>query len=317
MAQGSKEGGDNGKRKADELEPAEGESAGDEVKTLLLEQSGKGDCIDRIRLDFQESLAQQSEHHGRCMERMKRDQESGEQGNKWHKSINIQLDLHEDAGRFLKRAEERITRVRLAVPTALARETLLTGGKIGIEDFEPMGLKVLSGVKDAIMDVGMAQGLLAKRSNELVVVRNAPSAKVGYRTLDIMANAGNLSPGADKALKEAIRVIEEEEKEAKKRKEGRDKKPWGAAAAKPERREGGWGREPYQPPEPLRGGWGGGDDRQSRSNHSSPAQPRGGSQGMPFSGGKGGGGKGNEGACNICGEYGHWARECRNRRPGW
>ena len=206
---------------------------------------------------------------------------------------------------------------RVCRGATLARETLLTGGKIGIEDFEPMGLKVLSGVKDAILDVGMAQGLLAKRSNELVVVRNAPSAKVGYRTLDIMANAGNLSPGADKALKEAIRVIEEEEKEAKKRKEGRDKKPWGAAAAKPERREGGWGREPYQPPEPLRGGWGGGDDRQSRSNHSSPAQPRGGSQGMPFSGGKGGGGKGNEGACNICGEYGHWARECRNRRPGW
>ena len=52
MAQGSKEGGDNGKRKVDELEPAEGESAGDEVKTLLLEQSGKGDCIDMIRLDF-------------------------------------------------------------------------------------------------------------------------------------------------------------------------------------------------------------------------------------------------------------------------
>ena len=78
MAQGSKEGGDNGKRKADELEPAEGESAEEAVKTLLMEQSGKGDCIDRIRLDFQESLAQQSEHHGRCMERMKRDQESGE-----------------------------------------------------------------------------------------------------------------------------------------------------------------------------------------------------------------------------------------------
>ena len=67
------------------------------------------------------------------------------------------------------------------MPTALARETLLAGGKIGIEDFEPLGLKVLADVKDAVMDVGMAQGLLAKRSNELVVVWNAPSAKVDLR----------------------------------------------------------------------------------------------------------------------------------------
>ncbi len=256
MAQGPKGAEGSGKRKADDLEPAAGEGAGQGVKELLMEQSGKGDCIDRIRADFQESLTQQSEHHTRCMERLKRDQESGEQGNKWHKGINIQLDLHEDAGRFLKRAEEKIARVRLAVPTALARETLLAGGKIGIEDFEPMGLKVLADVKDAVMDVGMAQGLLAKRSNELVVVRNAPSAKVGYRTLDIMANAGNLSPGADKALKEATRLVEEEENEIRKKKEGKEKKPWGAATGvKPERREGGWGRVQYnQAPEPMRGG---------------------------------------------------------------
>ena len=56
------------------------------------------------------------------------------------------------------------------------------------------------------------------------MVRNAPSAKVGYRTLDIMANAGNLSPGADKALKEAIRVVEEEERETRKKKEAGEKR---------------------------------------------------------------------------------------------
>ena len=168
-----------------------------------------------------------------------------------------------------------------------------------------------------IKDLDSASSLLAKRSLELSVVRNAPSAKVGYRTLDIMANAGNLSPGADKALKEAIRMVEEEEKEGKKKKLGLEKKPmarpWGP---RPEREQGGWGQMEFQQPEPSRGGWG--DDRQSRSNHSSPAQARPGSQGMAYSGGKGGGKGGrDDGTCNACGEYGHWARDCRMRRPGW
>ncbi len=44
------------------------------------------------------------------MERLRRDQEAGDSGNKWHKGINIQLDLHEDAGRFRKRAEREFTR---------------------------------------------------------------------------------------------------------------------------------------------------------------------------------------------------------------
>jgi len=315
------------KRRAEEMEPAPaaapaaGAPPEASVKDLFLELSGKNDGIERIRADFQESLAQQSEQHARCMERLRRDQEAGDSGNKWHKGINIQLDLHEDAGRFLKRAEDRISRIRLAMPTALARELLLEGKKIGLDDFEPMGLKVFPVIKDVVSDLDNTSSLLAKRSQELTVVRNAPSAKVGYRTLDIMANAGNLSPGADKALKEAIRVVEEEERETRKKKEAGEKrqqqqqhqKPW---AVRPDRQQGGWGaRESYPPPESSRGGWG--DDRQSRSNHSSPAQARPGSQGMPYSGGKGGGGKGNEGMCNACGEYGHWARDCKLRRFGW
>jgi hypothetical protein len=318
MAQGPKDKGE--KRKADDVEgaPAEG-AAALTVRDLVMEQCGKTDGLEKVRNDFKESLAQHTEQHERCMERMRRDADAGEQGNKWHKGINIQLDLHEDAGRHLKRAEEKISRVLLAVPTALAREALLEGKQIGLGDFELMGLKALPGVKDAVSEMGLASGLLGKRSHELTVVRNAPSAKVGYRTLDIMANAGNLSPGADKALKEAIRLVEEEEKEAKKKKEVFKEKQQPKAWAPRAERQGGWGstpREQWQQPEPQRGGWG--EDRQSRSNHSSPAQARGGSQGMPWSGGKGSGGKGGgEGSCNACGEYGHWARDCRSRRSGW
>mgnify|MGYP000169669689 CR=1 FL=1 len=212
------------------------------------------------------------------------------------------------------------------MPTASGREALLDGKKIGLEDFQPMGLKVFPGIEDVVSDLDNASSLLAKRSQELTVVRNAPSAKIGYRTLDIMANAGNLSPGADKALKEATRLVEEEDREIRKKKEQGDKKqqhqkPW---VARVDRQQGGWGaRESYPPPEPSRGGWGvepsrggWGDDRQFRSNHNSPAQARPGSQGMPYAGGRGGG-KGGEGTCNACGEYGHWARDCKFRRNSW
>ena len=211
------------KRGADEMEaaPAVAHAAASQapaesgVRELFMELSGKNDGIDRIRADLQESLKQQSEQLARCMERMRRDQEAGDSRNNWQKGINLQLDLFEDAGRFLKRAEDIISRVRLAMPKASAREALLEGKKIGLDDFEPIGLKVFPGIKELVSDLGSASSLLAKRSLELTVVRNAPSAKVGYRTLDIMANAGSLSPGADKALKEAIRVVEQEEREAK------------------------------------------------------------------------------------------------------
>ena len=168
------------KRGAEELEPAPapapaaGAPPEKSAKELFLELSGKSDGIERVRADFQESLQQQANQHARCMERLRRDQEAGDAGNKWHKGINIQLDLHEDAGRFLKRAEERISRVRLAMPTASGREALLDGKKIGLEDFQPMGLKVFPGIEDVVSDLDNASSLLAKRSQELTVVRNAP-----------------------------------------------------------------------------------------------------------------------------------------------
>jgi HEPN domain-containing protein len=214
MAGGSKRGAEE-MEAAPAAAPASRAPAELGVRELFMELSGKNDGIDRIRADLQESLKQQSEQLARCMERMRRDQEAGDSWNNWQKGINLQLDLFEDAGRFLKRAEDIISRVRLAMPKASAREALLEGKKIGLDDFEPIGLKVFPGIKELVSDLGSASSLLAKRSLELTVVRNAPSAKVGYRTLDIMANAGSLSPGADKALKEAIRVVEQEEREAK------------------------------------------------------------------------------------------------------
>ena len=92
--------------------------------------------------------------HGK-VRRLRRDADAGEQGNKWHKGINIQLDLHEDAGRHLKRAEEKISRVLLAVPSALAREALLEGKQIRLDDFELMGLKAFPAVEDAISEMGV------------------------------------------------------------------------------------------------------------------------------------------------------------------
>ena len=113
MAQGPKDKGE--KRNASDMEGAPAERAAHgSVKELLLEQCGKTDGLSQVRNDFKESLAQQAEQHERCMERLRRDADAGEQGNKWHKGINIQLDLHEDAGRHLKRAEEKISRILLA-----------------------------------------------------------------------------------------------------------------------------------------------------------------------------------------------------------
>ena len=210
MAGGSKE---TGKRTANEMESSAQQGTNLTAKELFMDLRGKSDAVEKIRADFRESLAQQSEQHERCLERMRRDQGADEQGHQWRKGINNQLDLHEDVSRFLNRAEEKISRVLLALPSAAAREALLEGRKIGLEDFGPIGLKVLPGVKDAVMDLGMASSLLAKRSLELSVVRSAPSEKVGYRTLDVIANVGNLSPRVDKALKEAIRLIDQEESE--------------------------------------------------------------------------------------------------------
>ena len=103
------------KRGAEEMEaapavaPASRAPAESGVRELFMELSGKNDGIDRIRVDLQESLKQQSEQLARCMERMRRDQEAGDSCNNWQKGINLQLDLFEDAGRFLKRAEDVIS----------------------------------------------------------------------------------------------------------------------------------------------------------------------------------------------------------------
>ena len=70
-------------------------------------------------------------------------------------------------------------------------------------------------VKAALDAVNEATAGLAKRSADLGVVKMAPSAKVGYRALDMMATAGAVKPDVRKALDEAKTLVEREEKERK------------------------------------------------------------------------------------------------------
>ena len=299
--------------KGEKVPGAPAEAVRPEVRDILNQQNGQEPTAGEIRIILEEKMEAANVSHRHQMERVRRDAEADSKGNKWHKGINAQLDLFHDTGAALKRAERKLRLAYgLTIPSGEMRASFLEGGPISYDDMSAVPLAEHDAVKAALAELDNAQGLLAVRSKELIVVKNAPSAKTGYKTLDIMASTGNLAPAADKALKEAIRVVEEEDKEYKSKAAEKKTKVWGQ---RPQHQPagGGWGSQSYRDQ---------GYDRrqsdrdwvpreQSYSNNSSPAPPRSGSQNMPY-GGKGG--KGNGGSCNACGEFGHWAASCPGKR---
>ncbi len=132
-----------------------------------------------------------------------------------------------DAERHLKRCERLLRGALIATPEVIAVNSLLSGDSVEMGDLEVSRVSAMPDVASALDSLDRASELLAKRSLELTVVKMAPSAKTGYKTLEIMANAGSISPGADKALKEAIKMVEEEEKESKKKTESAKTGGWG------------------------------------------------------------------------------------------
>jgi hypothetical protein len=289
-------------------------------ETLLRKQQAK-ENIEDIRAEMREELDAHKTSADVIAARMRRDQEAESLGNRWHKGLNAQIYIHEDTLIALKAAEKKIRAVMIAQPSSESIEALLERKPITLEGFEPIGLKALKGVHEALKEIASAQEILSKRILQLGVVRSAGSAKQGYRALEIMANYTVVDTGSDKALKEASKQIEEEEKEAIKKKNNKapyqGAKSWGEPKA-----QGGWGRARAEPRRDSRDdfsrAW---DDEYRYSNSSQPAPPRGGSQSMPYgSQDRGKGGKGSQGSCNSCGEFGHWAATCdkySQRSRGW
>jgi hypothetical protein len=290
-------------------------------EALLRKQQAK-DNIEDVRADMKEELHSLKASADLTARRMRQDQEAESQGNKWHKGLNQQIYIHEDTLISLKAAERKLSAVMIVQPSDESINALLESKPISLEGFEPIGLKALKGVNEALKEIGTAQEILSKRILQLGVVRSAGSAKQGYRALEIMANYTVVDNGSDKALKEASKQIEEEEKEALKKKNKnpyQGNKSW-VAEPKP---RGGWGAARAEPSSRTRDdfsrAW---DEDQRYSNSSQADPPRGGSQSMPYgsqSRGKGGG-KGNQGSCNSCGEFGHWAATCdrySRRSGGW
>jgi hypothetical protein len=311
--------GGGAKRAAADVE-ADAQPAGAEVEALTAAQFLHDELNDQsdvaiIRAEFNASLKQTKQEGDDRISRMRRDQEASDQGNKWHKGLNMQLDLHEDTMALIKSAERRLRDTFILIPSVDAKKALLEGRAVKIDSFEPLGLKTLGGVHDALQDLNAATGLVAKRSVQINIVLSADSAKEGFRTLDIMAGYGSIDPGAEKALKEAKRQLEDEDAESKRKKSAANK--YQNQYERPRYDNHARGREQREEPrsynEPrYQVDWG--KENNSRSHGSGPDHPRGGSMNMPYGGGKGGSRSGPDGSCNSCGEMGHWARECPRRR---
>lgn len=286
--------------------------------TALLHKAVDGINMEEISNGFKGSIARMREDNARTVDRIKRDNVSSEAGKKWHRAINIQLDIHEDVTRFLKALERGLREAEIIGVTEDGIVKLIAGAPIGVEELCVITLTSLPDVVPVIKELNGALEIVSKRSLELSVVKSAPDSRTGYKALDLMSNVGSLSVCADKCLKEAIRINEEEDRASKKSKTSNKSYPprsesnprgWGGSANNKPGYQGGYqGRSYDREPE-----W---ERRETFSNNSSPGPPRGGSQSMPY-GGKGGKG-GNDGACNVCHEMGHWARHCpRKRTEGW
>ena len=304
-------------------QPAEGsEKVAPPLYGVPMSEYLKEGDTDEYRETFTKAIDKVRSEAAKDMARMQRDMRAAEAGNKWHKAINAQLDICEDAIDCLKEAEKSLRGVYALVPNAKGTALLREDEPVSAEDLTVTELVEFKAVKSALEALNEATAGLAKRSADLGVVKMALSAKVGYKALDMMATAGAVKPDVKKALDEAKTLVEREEKERKSKmkedkgntgSQGQHKRPYG--------QEGGWGRNTSQ------GGWKGWGDRHEPTYRNDSAQggwgsggsgstmgaPRAGSQGMAS--GKGGGKGWGDGSCNKCGAMGHWARDCP--RGGW
>jgi hypothetical protein len=325
---GDSEKTDTGKRSAEHLDSDDGAEEEEEETTksvtmtaedlLLLQTEPQSNAA--IKLEFRKELQAQKDASDKNVARMRRDQEATADGNKWHKTVNLQIDVLEDALEHIKSAERGIRSILVLMPTKASTAVLLAAGSIKIEGLEVEPLRALLGVDDILRDVASSQEILAKRLLQLQIVRSADNAQLGYRALEVMASYGAIDPGSEKALKEAARQIEQEDKERKSKKASKapyrsgtyQDRPWGGDSA-PKR--GGWGSHAQNTTqrEPERGS---ASDREFagawNDYRRDPAPPRGGSQSMApnsYSRGKGAS-RGNSEQCHQCGRMGHWQHDC-------
>jgi len=307
-----------------EAAPAEGDSAGHKRAKPSMEDYLAAPEPEDMRATFMADLNKMRKTGELKMARLQRDLSSADAGNKWHKSINAQLDICEDAANFLKDAERSVRGVYALVPDAIGAGLLKEGKEVPGGNLLVTELVNFKEVREAISSLNDALGVLARRSLDLGVVKMAPNAKVGYKTLEVMTGQGAIEPDVKKAMAEATVLCAKDDKDRQEKSKS-TKAPGATGQQKrPLRQEpgGGWGnahrgdndRDHWSHREPdyrqdSAPNWGSGGSNVSMGG------PRSGSQGMPAGKGGGKGGWGG-GAGNACGESGHWARDCPKKSWG-
>ena len=78
---------------------------------------------DEYRETFTKAIDKVRAQSAKDMARMQRDMRAAEAGNKWHKAINAQLDICEDAIDCLKDAKKSLRGVYALVPNARVRHS--------------------------------------------------------------------------------------------------------------------------------------------------------------------------------------------------
>ena len=188
MAGGGSKGTDGS---GDENVPgAPAEAVRPEVREILQKQMGREPTPTELRAFLTDKMESETKKQKTELDRLRRDQQADTQGHKWHKGVNAQLDLYADVGAAIKRCEHLLRASQLALPSGAAVTKLVEGDGITMDELEVIDITEIDAVKTALAELDKAQEILAVRSRELGVVKNAPTAKAGYRTLDIMATAG-------------------------------------------------------------------------------------------------------------------------------
>ena len=131
-------------------------------EALLRKQQAK-DNLEDVRAEMRDELHALKASADVTARRIRLDQEAEALGNRWHKGLNQQIYIHEDTLITLKAAERKLSAVMIVQPSDESINALLESKTISLEGFEPIGLKALKGVNQAMREIDGAQEILAKR----------------------------------------------------------------------------------------------------------------------------------------------------------